>query len=66
MNACPAWSRAWTDTSEWDTPTGPLPVQKVQSSSRKTDFGIGVFIVGFWSAILLWAGTGFDSLSWLS
>ena len=62
-----AWSRAWTASSEWDdAPTEPIPVQKEQSSSRKTDLGIGVLIVGFWSAILIWAGSGFDPLTLLS
>ena len=63
----PAWSRAWTASSEWDdASTGPMPVLTQEKSQHKTDFGIGVFIVAFWSAILLWAGTGVDPLSWLS
>ena len=34
-----------------------MPVLTQEKSQRKTAFGIGVFIVAFWSAILTWAGT---------
>ena len=66
VQSTPVWSRAWSAPSEWDNASTGPPVQEEQSwSSRKTDVAISTFTVAFWSAILLWAGTGFDPLEWL-
>ena len=68
MSQPPPWSRGWSAPSDWDAPTGPIPVmQEPQqsggfSTGRKIAFAIGLLPFILLSLVVILVANGIDPL----
>ena len=63
----PAWSRDWSASSDFDAPTGPIPVQEPPqsggfSTGRKIAFAIGLLPIILLGLVVILVSNGIDPL----
>ena len=67
MTHPPSWSRDWSASSDFDAPTGPIPVQEPPqsggfSTGRKIAFAIGLLPIILLGLVVILVSNGIDPL----